>query len=403
MINWASVFHFYQPPTQENDIIKEVVDSTYLPFLYLIKDNPELKVTLNISGSLTLQLNELSLFEMINLIKELVTKGQVEFVRSPIYHALIPLLPIDVSLRQIEYNSGVIEYFYNAQPLSVLFPPELAMDQASLDKMADRYQYCLLDDSALSRGVMGAKYHSTTLIPSSRKITDIIRAYPSVLKNSDFDQWLSGSYPEDATLVSVNDVEVFGHHYEERLEFLKNTLKSESIKLVPLSEALERLSQEDIQHTDNFISTSWSTKPEDLSANLPYRLWKNPDSELQTLYWNLIELAHYHLSQTPEPVDDEGLRYSSAQKHFDKGVSSCHTYWLSNWPWWNPMIVEEGAQQLIRCIRSLPRSNEEKQQAEEQYSDFIKSLWRYHWSDKPEKEYARYNAYYQSVIESLPF
>ncbi|MCA9392230.1 hypothetical protein KC614_03445 [candidate division WWE3 bacterium] len=401
MITWSPIFHFYQPPTQDSDITKQIVDSTYRPFFQLIKENPSLRLTVNITGSLTLQLNELNMVDVIESVKTLAASGQIEFVRSPIYHPIIPLIPDDVTLRQLEYNTGVIEYYYGADPLSIVLPPELAIDETKLSLLADRYKHCLVDSTSLTTKNNLTDYCGIGIIRSDNDLTNFLRAYPSELNVNKFHDFIEKHYPNSQTIISVNDVELFGHHYEERLELFRDLVHSDWISIKPLSEVIALEQHNEVNELNDVVASSWTTTLNDKADETPFRLWRNPKSALQMQYWNLIDLAYKNLHDTPQPINDEGLRFSSAQKHFDKGVSSCHLYWLSNWPWWNPEIVEEGAKQLISCIRSLPRSQEEKIKAEALYSVFIKDLWTYHWSGKPEEQYEKYDEYYQEFKKSM--
>lgn len=53
---WANFFHIYQPPHWPKTIIAKVARESYRPLLKILNRHPHLKITLNISGSLTEQL-----------------------------------------------------------------------------------------------------------------------------------------------------------------------------------------------------------------------------------------------------------------------------------------------------------------------------------------------------------
>src|SRR3989338_7396801 len=99
---WSMVLHFYQPPTQELKITKSVLESCYLPLLRMLSEKSGFGLTLNISGSLILQLKRLGADEFFDLIKKLISSGKVEIVNSVMYHPLMPITPKDILIRQIK-------------------------------------------------------------------------------------------------------------------------------------------------------------------------------------------------------------------------------------------------------------------------------------------------------------
>ncbi len=403
MLTWSPVLHFYQPPTQKDSITKQVTKSSYIPFLKRLLDHPDLKLTANISGSLILQLDSIGENEFFELVKELVKKEQLEFVNSPLYHPLMPLSPSEVYLRQLEYNRGVIEYFMQTSPINVIYPPELAVTQEVLSKLSTLKSNILVDSSAtkLSENKSALIQTSTRkLIVSSREVTNVLRAYPRVLSPNKFADWLA-NISKSNLIISVSDVEIFGHHYTERLEFLFDVHKHPNVAIQPLSQILSNNKFEKLE-TDISPSSWVSGEVYSPDANNPFSLWKNNNNELQQLYWQLANLTYSHFSSVVKPVEDTDLKYSSAEKHLDKGLSSCHTYWLSNWPWWNPEIVEKGAVELIRAVRTLPIDNKHKVEAEELYATFIKKLWQYNWSSKPKEKYQEYERAYKKYLDTLP-
>ena len=66
---WANFFHIYQPPNWDKRIIKKVATESYRPFVNILKKNPNIKVTLNISGSLTEQLHQQGI-EYLSKVKD---------------------------------------------------------------------------------------------------------------------------------------------------------------------------------------------------------------------------------------------------------------------------------------------------------------------------------------------
>src|SRR3989344_8222974 len=93
MPSWALILHFYQPPSQSLTLTELILRSSYLPFLDLLLTHPEIQMTLNISASLLLQLEQIKDHDFFEKIKALGNRGQIEFLNSAIFHPLLPPTP----------------------------------------------------------------------------------------------------------------------------------------------------------------------------------------------------------------------------------------------------------------------------------------------------------------------
>jgi len=103
---------------------------------------------------------------------------------------------------------------------------------------------------------------------------------------------------------------------------------------------------------------------------------------LQKSYLKLLTTAYDLTHDSQEyKVDD----------YLDKAFSSCYLYWLSNWPWWHPEMVETGAIALITAVRIAKTDPSKKSQMEVIYHDFLSKMWQYQWSGEVELNYQKYN------------
>ncbi len=84
---WAPFFHIYQPPGQMEDILERVTNESYRQLVKILQENPRAKITLNISGCLTEQLYSHGYKDVIDGLKFLAERGQIEFTESAKYHA----------------------------------------------------------------------------------------------------------------------------------------------------------------------------------------------------------------------------------------------------------------------------------------------------------------------------
>lgn len=367
MKKWAIVLHFYQPPGQEPAITQQILRSCYLPLLKLIKSNPQVHLTFNISGCLLEQLNQ----PFFILVKELVTNGQVELLNSPAFHPVISLVSKQLVTRQIELQTQITKNTLNCKLGSGFFPPELAINPKSLTWLGPKYDYILVDQTAIDQAPYQpvVQYGKTKLLVNCRPVSEVIRSYPGHLSANKITI-------TDHVLITINDAEIFGHHFQERLDLLDQLFHHSDFTFVSASE-IAHLSAVPIT---NLQSSSWQlwhrAKPDN-----PFALWNN--NTLQKSYLRLLRRAEKLVTAYPNSI---------SLSHLDRGSSSCFLYWLSNWPWWHPDLVETGARELIKSIRSLTCPNPDKSKTESLYFAFLKAVWLYHWSGQVEANYQKYDA-----------
>lgn len=344
------VLHFYQPPTQEDEITWNILTFCYLPLLRMLTQKSGYGISVNMSGCLLLQLQKLGANEFFELTKRLIKEGKVEMVNSALDHPLLPVMEGDVTLRQIKKNSKVLKELLGVSKTQGFFPPELAVDSPTIDLI--KSNYIVVDERAVGKPDPLVKYHDKYLVVNNRAIGEIFRSYPDQLGVETVMERLQN----DLT-VTANDAELFGHHYTERLQVLSDLLSSSEVKFITVTEAIKRYGEA--------ATTVTEVRPSTWQNNKGFDLWTR--NKLQQKYLKLLQMVHK-------------LKYES--KFFDRSTSSCYLYWLSNWPWWHPGLVEKGALNLSKSVNSVA--------IEAVYQDFIQSMWKYHKSGKVEKNYLKY-------------
>lgn len=349
---WSLGLHFYQPPTQELEITRNILNFCYLPLLRMLAEKSGFELTVNMSGSLLVQLHQAGAVEFFDLTKRLLHEGKIEIVNSAMYHPLIPITAKDVVARQIEQNRQILKELLGVETTTGFFPPELAVDQESLDLLRSRYVF--VDQTAVDTRDPIAKYGKKYLLVNNRPICELLRGYPTQLHAQTVLDVVNENCQENGLVVSVNDAELFGHHYAERLQTLVDVLDSRQIELMSASKALEKFGERATEATSIKAST-W----QDCEG---FSLWnKNP---LQKEYLKLIDLAHGNVNDN---------------KFFDQANSSCYLYWLSNWPWWHPGLVESGVESLKKGVAP-----------DTAHQNFLHHMWEYHKSGQVEKNYERF-------------
>ncbi|MFX1383123.1 MAG: hypothetical protein ACFFBP_11835 [Promethearchaeota archaeon] len=130
VVYFSFLFHIYQPPVQIAPVIKQIVNESYRPIIDALRNNPEAKITLNINGTLTEQLNDYGYRDLIEGLTTLASRGQIEFTGSAKFHPLLPLIPAPEIKRQIQLNNETNKKFfgelYNPRGF---FPPEMAINK----------------------------------------------------------------------------------------------------------------------------------------------------------------------------------------------------------------------------------------------------------------------------------
>lgn len=87
-INFAIGIHNHQPVGNFNAIFKDAFNKAYIPFLKILEKHPRIKISLHFSGPLIdyMAKNNSSL---INLIRKLVKRGQVEILAGAYYEPIL--------------------------------------------------------------------------------------------------------------------------------------------------------------------------------------------------------------------------------------------------------------------------------------------------------------------------
>lgn len=409
---WAPVLHFYQPPTQAPGLTDWINQTCYQPLLNLLLMHPEIRLTVNISGSLLLQLHDIGANDTIKKMKDLIDSNQVEILSTPSYHPLIPITDTQPVLRQIEQNNEIHHWLFGKKPDLGFFPPELALTQDSLPLLKD-FDYILAGEGSInshldSETILVDSVYETAgrkLVVCSRTMNELLRAHPTAINPNHFVEWIEKNTSDGSTIFSLSDAEIFGHHYRDRLDFLTAIFSDNEFKkhlsIQRISETIPKISPH--PHTNSLIPSSWQTTQKNLDEDKPFALWNDPDNEFHQGYHQLEKLAQSALTsfgEIPIPADENDLKV--AQHYFDRGLSSCHAFWLSRTPWWHPELVEAGATNLVKAIRSSRESSEKKQETEKIYRDFLLNMWNFHWSGKIEPYYKRYDQLRSESVSKLP-
>ena len=321
------LLHFYQPPTQDPEVLKRIDKECYLPLMELLEVSGE-GVTINMNLSLTQQLREFA----PETLRRVSALDKCSFTASGAYHPILPLIPEKEFRRQIELNNLLNRMLIGDvfAPRGV-FPPEMALDGPTVEKIGSLgYQWTITDDVPWVTSVGEAP---SSWIPSVRGTAVFLRSNywsnrisfngvdgsemaESLVK--DLYQWTG---KDDSYVVIAMDGETFGHHRKGAIDtflrpFLEEISGLESIRISTMDQILKAfpLMEAEIQ------SGSWSTTAEDVKQGEPFPLWNHSDNLNHSSYWKLLSfvLENY-----------KAERAEGVAEAVDKMLYSCPLWWAS--------------------------------------------------------------------------
>src|SRR3989344_2276783 len=105
-MQWINLLHFYQPYNQQDDILLRIVNECYRPLIKGFTQYKKSKTLVNMNGALTKLLLDRGYEDVINGLKLLALEGIVEFTGSAMYHAFLPLLPVNDKVLKVVKELG---------------------------------------------------------------------------------------------------------------------------------------------------------------------------------------------------------------------------------------------------------------------------------------------------------
>ncbi len=356
------LLHFYQPYNQQKDILDRIAHESYLPITRGLLKDKRFKVVININASLIDLLMENGYEEVLENIKKLYERGQIEFTTSAKYHAFLPLLQKDEIKRQVSINNETSrEAFGQSFKPEGFFPPEMSVNQHILNNIADMgYKWACGAELARYEGLPSRKViykdkeSGLYMFFRAKRVSAIILA--AVCRNAEDLIKETQDIHDDEYWFCVMDAETFGHHrvgHEKMLfdilghEFFEPVLAKELIESgLPVEETTIRASTWTNEEQDFWLDKE-KTKPTEAKS---FILWKDPENPIHDKQWELTDLAIDALHNYP---DKESKEYKKAREMMDYAIASDQYWWASAKPWWSLEMVEQGAHQLKSVIKAI--------------------------------------------------
>ncbi len=321
------LLHFYQPPSQDPEIVKRIDSECYRPLFQLLTEI-NVEVTVNINYSLTEQLAKYAP-ETLKIASKL---SGCTFTASGAYHPILPLIPPEEAERQIELNRrGNRELIGKVYTPEGVFPPEMALNMDTVKLLASMgFKWTITDDvpwvyshsevpacwipSVDGTGIFLRSNFWSNLISfhggSGTEMVDrMIR---------DLHSW---SGDEDSYVILAMDGETYGHHRDGAIDsFLRPFFEQIALEEKVRISSLDRILNEFPLRECTIPSGSWSTTAGDIDAGEPFPLWNNSTNRDHETYWELLNFVLTECRKSsPEGVADS----------VDKMLYSCPLWWAS--------------------------------------------------------------------------
>ena len=191
------------------------------------------------------------------------------------------------------------------------------------------------------------------------------------LKEAMKDDLKSGRY-----LVTAMDVETFGHHRPGLEKMLLDIFETSEFQFINISDIPKYY--KDVIEIEPVKST-WASSKEDISKNIQFLSWSDPENIVHKWQWSLTELVLKEVYA----MDKNLPRYEMAREKMDLALASDHFWWASAKPWWSLEMIESGAYQLLQTIRFIPDVAKEKlEKALDYYEKIVSTAFNWQRTGK---------------------
>lgn len=138
--------HNHQPVGNFDGVFEAALQDSYVPFLNVLQDFPELRIVLHISGSL---LDWLAKHhpEYVARVREFVKRGQIELLGGPYYEPILAAIPRRDRIGQMQMYKRHLETLFETQ-VRGMWVPERVWEQSFAGDIAEAgMEYTILDDT----------------------------------------------------------------------------------------------------------------------------------------------------------------------------------------------------------------------------------------------------------------
>lgn len=179
--NLSLCIHNHQPVGNFDSVFEEALTRAYVPFLQTLIDFPRVKISLHTSGPLLEYMEQHDSTAYLDLVRELVARGQVEPVGGGFFEPILQLLPERDRIAQIQLMSDELLRLFGKRPTGLwlterVWEPHLARALALAG-----VQWTMLDDNGFEKtGIDGSdlfhayvteeEAHTVTMFPILKEL-----------------------------------------------------------------------------------------------------------------------------------------------------------------------------------------------------------------------------------------
>ncbi len=357
---WANFLHIYQPPTQKPYWIKRITEESYRKIIQELLRAPDAKLTLNVNACLLELLEKHGARDVIDGIRQLLERGQIELTGSAKFHPLLPTLPAGEMVRQIELSDATLtHYFGDLYTRKGFFPPEMGFSVDVAKVVRDLgFRWIIVDELSFRREHGAVDYGKIYTVEGLADLAIYFRERKMSYKilsgqlgtGELLIQSLGDRLKRNEYLLTAMDGETFGHHRPGMEHLLFEIYKSKQIQTVLISD----LSQHFVERASVApLPSTWALMEKDLERNQPFSRWKDPSNAVHQLQWQLTELA----IQSVHRSDAANPQTARARATLDSALHSDQYWWASAKPWWSIEMIENGAKELVRVVDQAPAAS----------------------------------------------
>ena len=257
MPNFIFCIHNHQPAGNFGHVIEDSYRNAYLPFLKAILKYPSIKLSFHITGYLMDWLLE-NHIEYIEMLREMVNKGQVEMIGGGYYEPIFAVIPHQDRVGQIRMMSDKLKDVFGKRPRGMWLAERIWEPQLPLCLKEAGIEYIVVDDyhfikAGLRKEQLTGYYITEDLgktlkvFPGSERLRYIM-PFETVDKFLENIRWVETLGPNPAAIFA-DDGEKFGtwpgtHQWVYKEEWLKKFLEAvvenkELVKPVTFSEYID--------------------------------------------------------------------------------------------------------------------------------------------------------------------
>jgi 4-alpha-glucanotransferase len=148
--------HNHQPVGNFESVLEEATDRSYRPFLETLSDYPGIRVTLHYSGFLLRWLADRRP-DTFSLLRDLVSRGQVEILGGGMYEPILSLLPERDRQGQIRRLAETVEECFGTRPRGIWLAERVWEPELPATLAAAGVEFLPLDDFHFLRAGLEAE------------------------------------------------------------------------------------------------------------------------------------------------------------------------------------------------------------------------------------------------------